>query len=555
MWKHGLWQSLTRVQRESDHRENLATTIRCLRSNESQQTLEIVCDCTQYSFTSADVCLQEKLKTKSSELKRSLALAGAQERTLKTNVSSAEATIRGLKEQAQRLKTTVQQVRVQCANDIRKRDLELQKLKSHLAERQRGKREGLGVTTININPAADRGSKPRSLPGGDGIHDPGYSLRQETNDFLTELCQNLSDENDSLIGLARNTIETLNDLQGLSNADDTDNSASINTHQSSHGPVTTLPASCEQLSSQMEGVLVHLRTLLTNPSFVPLEEVEVRDEEIKRLHEGWLKMESRWRQAVTMMDGWHQRISDGGDSVQIEELKMGMQLDQVDPERDTDDAEPITNEPIFEDVQAEEEEDSESGRVEQADQSDTNAAQRRTEEMPSRALKERSDNIRGRSPRKVAFQPAAQDPPCEGDGDEDDTIPVKAHKSEAVTRRPSRKKLGSKLPQSKRPQSRPPRHVSSGSTRSALKLTLAGEQKRPHDSWAETRSRGRRCSSCRAIEKRGREPEEKSTWAEREQEQTEKHLDQRRAGRFNGHALSITVTSFVRYILAFSVYM
>ncbi|RMJ27337.1 NIMA interactive protein [Aspergillus sp. HF37] len=432
-----------RRDREADHRENLATTIRCLRSNESQQTLEI-----------------EKLKTKSSEMNRSLALAGAQERTLKTNVSSAEATARGLKEQAQRLKTTVQQVRAQCANDIRKRDLELQRLKSYLAERQRGKREGLGVTTININPSADRGSKPRSLPG-DGIHDPGYSLRQETNDFLTELCQNLSDENDSLIGLARNTIETLNHLQGLSNADDADSSASINTHQSSHGPVTTLPASCEELSSQMESVLAHLRTLLTNPSFVPLEEVEVRDEEIKRLHEGWEKMESRWRQAVTMMDGWHQRISDGGDSVQIEELKMGMQLDQVDPERDTDDAEPITNEPIFEDVQAEEEEESESrGMVEQADQADQadhSAAQPRKEDKPARALKERSDNIRGRSPRKVVFQPAAQDPPCEGDGEEDDTMPTKAHKSEAVTRRPSKKKQGSMLPQSKPPQPRPPR--------------------------------------------------------------------------------------------------
>ena len=30
------------LQREADHRENLATTIRSLRANESQQTLEIV---------------------------------------------------------------------------------------------------------------------------------------------------------------------------------------------------------------------------------------------------------------------------------------------------------------------------------------------------------------------------------------------------------------------------------------------------------------------------------------------------------------------------------
>lgn len=341
------------------------------------------------------------------------------------------------------MKAAVQQVRAQCANDVRKRDLELQKLKSHLAERQRGKREGLSVTTININPAADRGSK-KAFAGGDGIHNPGYSLKQETNDFLTELCQNLSDENDALIGLARNTIEMLNELQGLPPAEEEPaGDSSISTHKSSHGPVTTLPASCDELSSQMEKVLVHLRTLLTNPWFVPLEEVEVRDEEIKRLQEGWEKMESRWRQAVNMMDGWHKRISDGGDSVHIEELKMGLQLDSHVDESSTDSVQ--MHEPIFEDVHAEEESESKN-----MTESDPNPTQRG--KQPSRPLKERSDNIRG-SPRKVTF--TTQDAP-EAD-EEDDTMPVKAHKSGAVTRRPSRKKLPSKLPQSK------PRQVSTAS--------------------------------------------------------------------------------------------
>ncbi|RJE25839.1 NIMA interactive protein [Aspergillus sclerotialis] len=416
-----------RRDREADHRENLATTIRSLRANESQQTLEI-----------------EKLKTKTSELSRSIALAEGQERALKSNVSSAEATIRGLKEQAQRMKATVQQVRAQCANDIRKRDLELQKLKSHLADRQRGKREGLSVTTININPAVDRESRSKPL-GGDGIHDPGYSLKQETNDFLTQLCQSLSDENDSLISLARNTIRTLNDLQGLPHAGEeehTSGTASISTHQSSHGPVTTLPASCDELSSMMEKVLDHLRTLLTNPSFVPLEEVEIRDEEIRRLQDGWEKMESRWKQAVTMMDGWHKRISDGGDSVQIEELKMGLQLDALNAEQTSSSNVEPTAEPIFEDVQAEEAEESESReRDEPAENSRSRTGDSRGEQKTTgRALRERSDNIRGCSPRKVSFTPGLQDSPCEPDGEDDETLPIKAHKSETVTRRP-RKKL------------------------------------------------------------------------------------------------------------------
>ncbi len=54
-----------------------------------------------------------------------------------------------------------------------------------------------------------------------------------------------------------------------------------------------LPADVESLSISLEEVLVQLRGLLTNPSFVPLEEVEIRDKEILRLRAAWEKMEAR----------------------------------------------------------------------------------------------------------------------------------------------------------------------------------------------------------------------------------------------------------------------
>ncbi|KAF9886426.1 hypothetical protein FE257_011458 [Aspergillus nanangensis] len=424
-----------RRDREAEHRENLATTIRTLRAEDSQKTLEI-----------------EKLKTKASELTRSLALAEAQERALKSNVVSTDTTIRSLKEQVQRMKTTTQQVRAQCANDIRKRDLEMQRLKSHLAERQRGKREGLGVTTININPVADRTSKTKFLMGGEGVQDPGYSLKQETTDFLTELCQTLSDENDNLIMLARNTVHTLKDLQGLPEIEDEDRNSnatsSIGTHRSSHGPVTTLPASCEELSTEMDSVLDHLQTLLTNPSFVPLEEVEIRDDEIKTLREGWEKMETRWRQAVNLMDGWHRRLADGGGSIQAEELRVGLTLDlSVDSTRDVVmDDEPGTTmqSPIFEDQDAEEEEEaSEQDRI-----AEQRRPQQKAKSQPTsnRALRERSENIRTkRSPRKVSFTSEPQHDANDPVNEEDETLHIKAHRSDAVTRRSSKRKPETKL--------------------------------------------------------------------------------------------------------------
>lgn len=410
--------------------------------------------------------LQERLKTKTSELSRSLALAEGQERAFKTNLSNAEATIRSLKEQVQRMKTTIQQVRAQCANDIRKRDVELQKLKSHLNDRQRGKREGLGVTTINTNPTSERGSKSRVPAGGEGINNPGYSLKQETNEFLTELCQNLSDENDTLIALVRNTIQTLKDLQGLSNTEDgresSNDLAGVGSQRSSHGPVTALPTSCDELSAEMDEVLEHLRTLLTNPSFVPLEEVQIRDEEIMRLREGWEKMEGRWRQAVAMMDGWHKRISEG-DSVQADELKKGMELGltagSTNQQAAEDVAETSSACSIYEDEPQDDEaeEAAKDNERDNAPATDLNAAmaKRPVLKPPSNALGERSGNIgAARSPRKVSFPDDLVENAREANGGEDETLLVKAHNSENVTQRPARKR-----------ESKIPRQVSNGSHR------------------------------------------------------------------------------------------
>ncbi|OXV10318.1 hypothetical protein Egran_01921 [Elaphomyces granulatus] len=431
---------ILRRDREAEHRENLAASIQTLRATESQQTLEI-----------------EKLRTKSSELTRSLALAEGQERAFKANLSSAESTTRVLKDQLQRMKSTIQQIRAQCANDIRKRDIDMQKLKSHLADRQRGRRDGLGVTTINIHPTLDQTTKPTPPSPKVDINDPGYTLRQETTEFLTELCQNLSDENDTLINLARKTIQTLKDLQGIptsegSSGDTTD--ISMGTCRGSHGPVETLPASCDELSAEMDLVLDHLRTLLTNPSFVPLEEVEIRDEEIMRLREGWERMEGRWKEAVAMMEGWHKRISDGGDSVHTEELKTGMGLglgvDKMRKGHSSIIGEQTPESSVYED---EAEEASTSDGESQLSEPGGSTAKRKRPRTSNYVLEERSMNISSNPSRKVSFHGDSVEP-TSNDAGKGEIVLVEAHSSDAVTQRPVRRKVQSKIPHqpSKRPR-------------------------------------------------------------------------------------------------------
>ncbi|KAJ9200460.1 hypothetical protein DTO164E3_4035 [Paecilomyces variotii] len=487
---------VVRRDREAEHRESLATTIRMLRANESQQTVEI-----------------EKLKTKNSDLKRSLALAEGQERTFKTNMRSAESTIRGLKENVQRMKTTIQQIRAQCANDVRKRDIELQRLKSHLTDRQRGKREGLGVTTININPASDRSLRSKTVSSDDSVNNPGYSLKQETTEFLTELCQNLSDENDTLISLSRNTIRTLKELQGLSGVEEGNGDAPevsiMTSHSANTGPVTALPTSYEELSSEMEVVLDHLRNLLTNPSFVPLEEVEIRDEEIQRLREDWERMEIKWKQAVRMMDGWHKRLSDGGDSFQAAELKieLGIGSDMNSVKRSVNEGHQTNSTPpIYEEEQeseGEEEKDEEEAVPESISRDDTPSTNdsalpvRKPSLQPSRALGERNRNISSKSPRKVSFHADLIESSQDQGKEEDETIPVKAHKSGSVTQRPTRRRV--------EPKSRHgtnPRHMSVSEKLAAVEAEAHEALEARKQEESRKRSRALKDSSKRRRERR-----------------------------------------------------
>jgi hypothetical protein len=142
----------------------------------------------------------------------------------------------------------------------------------------------------------------------------------------------LSDENDSLIGLVRSTLVTLKELQGLPQGPRQGEDGDLTTigeeeeehegQQMMHG----VPTSYETLAADMDTVLENLKTLLTNPNFVSVEEVEMREEEIAKLRAGWDRMETRWRDTLALMDGWRKRIASGDNTINLDDLTRGMEL-------------------------------------------------------------------------------------------------------------------------------------------------------------------------------------------------------------------------------------
>lgn len=308
---------ILREDRDRDQREHVAVTLRTARAEDNRKTHEI-----------------ERLNAKNEESARAVVQAQAAERTAKTDMKKVESAMKSLQDQASKLKTTLAQVKTQCTNDVRKRDLELARLKTHLQGQQRGNKVGMTAPSITITGGKNGVTKARFDASVHELGDPEYSLKQETTEFLTQLSQSLSDENDNLITLVRGSLATMRELLGLRASSKHPDSA-IGSLDSSRGVkqdnnmLHALPTSYETLAADMDATLAQLKSILTNPNFVSVDEVEVREEEIARLRGGWEHMEQRWKDVLSMMEGWRRKM-DTGHTIDIHDLRKGMGL--VSPE-------------------------------------------------------------------------------------------------------------------------------------------------------------------------------------------------------------------------------
>jgi hypothetical protein len=366
--------------------------------------------------------------------------------------------------------------------------MQIQKLKSHLTTQQRGNKTGLTGASITINPGniGLGGATSSMRDDAPDLDDPGYSLKQETTEFLTQLSQSLSDENDNLIGLVRSTLMTLKELQGMpesSNREDAEGLSMIGEEDESTqtGMFQALPTNYETLATDMDTVLDNLKNLLTNPNFVAMDEVEMREEEILRLRAGWEKMEARLREAFMMMDSWRKRMTNG-DTINLEELKMGlglgMGLDSVNREEvsmvgeddEDDEDEEVQDEAssVFDEELEEVEEQQPTPSSPTPDHVPTKTGNSdifklKFDPKPTTALRETNGNKSPiRSPRKVAFSASIPNTPTQLEDENVDAsgIDLVDADTSSVPTSPSKAPRSGRTPRSAAQEERNSRHVS-----------------------------------------------------------------------------------------------
>lgn len=307
---------LLRRDRDQENREQISLTLRTLRADETRKDAEL-----------------EKYKSRLEEKERALLQAQTATRNMKMDMRRTEANTKALQDQLARLKISVNHIKTQCANDVRKRDLHVERLKSHLQGQQRGNKGGVIAPLMNATGGSGASSRSNFAYSASmrDLGDPEYSLKQETNEFLTQLGQSLSDENDGLIAMLKNTLQTMKDMLGLSPGTDDIDTTALSAGEGEHDislafDADAMPVSYDILAAEMESTLEVLGTVLTSPNFVSMEEVESRDEEIVRLREGWEMMEARWKEVLSMMNTWRNKLEKTGDTINLEDLKRGLGL-------------------------------------------------------------------------------------------------------------------------------------------------------------------------------------------------------------------------------------
>jgi len=302
---------LLRRDRDQEDREQIALSLRTLRADETRKDGDI-----------------ERLRNRIEEKDRTLLQAQTDVRNLKVETRRLESNAKALQDQLARLKASVGHIKTQCANDVRKRDVHIERLKTHLQGQQRGNKGGVTAPMLSITGGSGnlgRSGQPWNTSMHD-IQDPEYTLKQETNEFLTQLGQSLSDENDGLITMLKGTLQTMKELLGLDGDSQNDDETNEEHDTSEAYDSTAPPFSYEALATEIESTLDVLKTVLTSADFVSMDEVEARDEEILRLREGWVRMEARWKEVLLMINTWRAEMGKDGNTLNLDDLKISLGL-------------------------------------------------------------------------------------------------------------------------------------------------------------------------------------------------------------------------------------
>lgn len=340
-----------RRDRDAEHKETLTSTIRALRAEETRHVLHV-----------------QTLQDKTASLASQLNTVEGQIRSYKQEIRRCEREVKSLVEQNGRLKSGLDQARAKGISEVQAREVELRKLRDVVAGINRGAKKEFDPKNTRLQKLKSGGGKKmqsaRDRDRGDlrcaAVEDSVFA--QESPEMLTALLNETSTENVALRKILEDSMRFLTNLTDLDSVDSQQQQQTRRDpldefgtaigipgqYRESHNPLsnhesttssetskcdTLVPVSA--LGQEMSKVLQHCRTILKDPSFVPIEEVHIREKEIEKLKVGWEKMADRWREAVGMMGSWRREMMESQHEYEIETISDRCQQTLEEREKNT----------------------------------------------------------------------------------------------------------------------------------------------------------------------------------------------------------------------------
>jgi hypothetical protein len=247
----------------------------------------------------------EKLTSRIAQLEQAAGVARNHLAAAKQETLQAVRETKLQKDQHARVAVALQHTKSQSANEIRKRDVQISRLKEQLLDG--------ALSSANLGASRRAGHK---LSGTMRVHGSGTAaahamevdtraaaqLQAESEQQLRTMVQEVAQENDALAELLQATLASLESLVPMEEQEDA--AAPL---------VTTVAQSIIMLEAQLQVRLTALRGMLEMPDYVPLEEVERRDERIATLSARLQQIEMEWSAARSVLKGLTATVLSGGE--------------------------------------------------------------------------------------------------------------------------------------------------------------------------------------------------------------------------------------------------
>ncbi|KAK9433784.1 Afadin and alpha-actinin-binding-domain-containing protein [Lipomyces doorenjongii] len=277
-----IYDIIRRRDKDSELKENLVNTIHEHKASDTRLKKVIT-----------------QLESKCDHFERQLNIVAVQRDNFGTNIKTLELQNRNLQDDIARQKTLLHQIRAQDANERRKRDQQILRMKEKAGfEIRRAK--SISTTTGKFNNSSWTSERymasSQSMRTFSEHPDSGSLFREQASNIIPNVIQELTHENARMIALIRETALTLNVFTGEKSVND----------EEFDNVLQYLPSTFPELSIEINNSLEALRGILHEPKYVSIEEIHRREQEIERLKKQLDSMTTNWKDAIQTMDEWNQ---------------------------------------------------------------------------------------------------------------------------------------------------------------------------------------------------------------------------------------------------------